>query len=120
MLRPIDPNRCPVDQALEIVGGKWKPIILWRLLGAGTLRFGELQRAIPGVTQRVLTLHLRELERDGLVARKVYAEVPPKVEYTLTAPAQGLMDTMQSMGNWFLQSHQQLRATPPAADDALD
>jgi len=108
MLRSIDPHRCPVDQALEVLSGKWKPLILWRL-HAGTLRFGELQRAVPGVTQRMLTLQLRELERDGLVERTVYAEVPPRVEYALTAPARKLMPVMEGMGEWLLKQHDALR-----------
>lgn len=108
MLKPLDPNRCAVDQALEVLSGKWKPRILWRLVG-GTLRFSDLQRAIPPVTQRMLTLQLRELERDGLVVRKVYAEVPPKVEYSLTAPARKLMPSMQAMGKWLLEHHVELR-----------
>ena len=80
----IDPKRCPVDQAIELLGGKWKPLILWRL-NPGTLRFGQLQKALPDVTQRTLTLQLRELESEGLVERTVYPEVPPKVEYALTS-----------------------------------
>lgn len=108
MLRSLDPHRCPVDQALEVVAGKWKPLILWRL-HAGTLRFGELQRAVPGVTQRMLTLQLRELERDGLVERTAYAEVPPRVEYALTAPARKLMPVMEGMGAWLQKHHADLR-----------
>lgn len=108
MLKPLDPNRCAVDQALEVLSGKWKPRILWRLQAA-TLRFSELQRAIPPVTQRMLTLQLRELERDGLVVRKVYAEVPPKVEYSLTAPARKLAPHMQAVGQWLLEHHAELR-----------
>src|SRR5262245_40506504 len=104
MLKPFDRTRCPVDQALDLVGGKWKPLILWRL-ASGTLRFGQLQRALPGVTQRMLTLQLRELERDGLVTRTVYAEVPPRVEYALTEPARGLLPVMESMGQWLLDHH---------------
>jgi DNA-binding HxlR family transcriptional regulator len=117
MLKPLDPNRCAVDQALEVLSGKWKPRILWRLQ-AGTLRFNELQRAIPPVTQRMLTLQLRELERDGLVVRKVYAEVPPKVEYSLTAPARQLAPRMQAMGQWLLEHHAELRELSRDADRA--
>jgi len=109
MLRSLDANRCPVEQALEVVGGKWKPLILWRLAG-GTLRFGQLQRSMPGVTQRMLTLQLRELERDGLVQRTVHAEVPPRVEYTLTEPARGLLPVMREMGEWLLRHHGDLAA----------
>src|SRR5688500_411717 len=84
----IDRRRagCPVELALDLVGGKWKPLILYRL-SLGTLRFAQLQKSMPQVTQRMLTLQLRELERDGLVHREVYAEVPPRVEYSITPAA---------------------------------
>ncbi len=109
MLKPLDPQRCPVDQALELLSGKWKPRILWRLQ-VGTMRFNELQRAIAPVTQRMLTLQLRELERDGLVVRRVYAEVPPRVEYSLTAPARELTPSLRAVGQWLLDHHAELRA----------
>jgi DNA-binding HxlR family transcriptional regulator len=100
-------GRCPVDLAIDLVGGKWKPLILYRLRD-GTMRFGELQRAIPKVTQRMLTLQLRELERDGLVVRTVYAEVPPRVEYTMTEPARGLLPIMESLGRWVIANQAEL------------
>ncbi len=106
-------GRCPVDVAIDVVGGKWKPLILHRL-GAGTLRFGQLQRAIAPVTQRMLTLQLRELERDGLVLRTVYAQVPPKVEYTLSAPARSLLPVLESLGRWLLAHQGELRKARPA------
>jgi DNA-binding HxlR family transcriptional regulator len=105
-------GRCPIDLAIDVVGGKWKPIILYRL-GGGTMRFGELQRAIPAVTQRMLTLQLRELERDGLLSRTVYAEVPPRVEYTLTEPARAMLPILESLGHWLIAHHGELRK--PAA-----
>lgn len=105
----IDANRCPVDQAIELVGGKWKPLILWRLSG-GTLRFGQLQRALPQVTQRMLTLQLRELERAGLVARTVYPEVPPKVEYALTGLGRTVMPVLEALGQWLKDHTAELRA----------
>jgi|SRR5882672_6524936 len=100
----IDANRCPVDQAIELVGGKWKPLILWRL-SVGTLRFGQLQRTMPQVTQRMLTLPLRELESAGLVQRTVYPEVPPKVEYMLTALGRSVLPVLEALGQW-LRAHQ--------------
>jgi DNA-binding HxlR family transcriptional regulator len=96
-------NRCSVDLAINLVGGKWKSLILYRLR-EGSMRFGQLQRAIPEATQRMLTLHLRALERDGLITRKVYAEVPPRVVYTLTEPALQLVPILESMGLW-LREH---------------
>lgn len=101
-------GRCPIDLSLEVIGGKWKPIILYRL-GAGTLRFGELQRAVPRATQRMLTLQLRELERDGMLIRTVYAEVPPRVEYALTEPARLLLPILEAMGHWLLDNHADIR-----------
>jgi DNA-binding HxlR family transcriptional regulator len=92
-------GRCPVDFTLKMIGGKWKPLIL-RLLAGGTLRFGQLQRAIPSVTQRVLTLQLRELERDGLLSRTVFPEIPPRVEYSLKPPALELLPILGALGEW--------------------
>lgn len=102
-------NRCPVELALDVVGGKWKPLILYRL-SRGTLRFGQLQRAIPDVSQRMLTLHLRELERDGVVRRHVFPEVPPKVEYSLTEPAKHLVPILEELGAWLREHGSALEA----------
>ncbi len=102
-------GRCPVDFTLKMIGGKWKPLIL-HLLGDGTLRFGQLQRAIPSVTQRVLTLQLRELERDGLLERTVFPEIPPRVEYTLKPPALRLLPILAALGEW-MTSHRDVVGT---------
>ncbi len=90
---------CPVEITLKILGGKWKPIILWHL-NRGTLRFNELSRLIEGITQKMLTQQLRELEADGLIRRKVYPEVPPKVEYSMTEHGKSLKPVLQAMGDW--------------------
>lgn len=90
---------CPVEATLEVIGGKWKGVILFHLLG-GTKRFGELQRAVGSVTQRMLTKQLRELERQGLVHRKVYPVVPPKVEYSLTEKGQTLEPIITLLQKW--------------------
>ena len=90
---------CPVEATLELIGGKWKGIILYYLLD-GRLRFSELKRRIGCVTQRMLTKQLRELESAGLVNRLVYAEVPPKVEYELTEEGKSLRPVINSLKTW--------------------
>ncbi len=90
---------CPVVYAVSKLGGKWKLIVVHNLID-GPLRFGELRRAIPDITQRMLTLTLRELEEDGIVNRHVFEVVPPHVEYSLTEVGQGLESVMSSLGDW--------------------
>jgi DNA-binding HxlR family transcriptional regulator len=92
-------TRCPAEATLGVIGGRWKVPILWHLL-VGTRRFSELRRALGHVTQKMLAQQLRELERDGVVSRKVYAEVPPKVEYSLTARGRSLRPVVDSMCRW--------------------
>jgi DNA-binding HxlR family transcriptional regulator len=89
-----------MEKVLDIIGGKWKMLVLFHLGMNGTVRFGELKRKIPGVTQRMLTLTLREMEKDGIVNRKVYPEVPPKVEYRLTEEGADLKEVYVTMGKW--------------------
>jgi DNA-binding HxlR family transcriptional regulator len=98
--RKHDPDYgCPIEVTLDVIGGKWKGMILHRLLD-GTARFNELRRLIPPITQRMLTLQLRELERDGVIRRTVHAEVPPKVEYELTTFGRSLAPILKQMAEW--------------------
>lgn len=94
------PYTCGLDVAVDVVGGKWKPMILWALNDSGTLRFGELKRSIAGVSEKVLVQQLRELESDGIVHREVYKEVPPRVEYSLTALGESLNTALAPLGAW--------------------
>lgn len=91
---------CAVELTLQVIGGKWKPIIIYRLGEDGTLRFSEMKRAIPNITQKMLTQQLRELEADGVVHREVYPQVPPKVEYSLTDLGRSVIPLMKSMCAW--------------------
>ncbi|EHM27706.1 MULTISPECIES: winged helix-turn-helix transcriptional regulator [Streptomyces] len=90
---------CGIDAAMDVIGGKWKVLILW-VLNERTCRFGELRRAVTGVTEKVLSSHLKELEDDGIVHREVYAEVPPRVEYSLTPLGLSLNAALEPLGLW--------------------
>ena len=94
-----DYTTCPVEATLNLIQGKWKVVIMFRLSDEPR-RFNELTRLLPDITQRMLTNQLRELERDGLVHREVYAEVPSRVEYSLTELAESLMPIMLSIKDW--------------------
>lgn len=89
-----------VELTLDIIGGKWKPLILWHLGTGGTKRFSEIKRSLPGITQKMLTQQLRELETDGMINRKIYPQVPPKVEYSLTEEGNSLMPVLDTMCKW--------------------
>lgn len=105
---------CPTEATLAVIGGRWKVPILWNLQ-ASRQRFGELSRLLPGITQKMLTQQLRELESDGLVLRTVYAEVPPRVEYSLTdlgTSLQPVLATLTSWGEVYLKRHA-AKKTPP-------
>ena len=90
---------CPVEAAVDVFGGKWKALILW-WLQERTWRFAELRRQIPGITEKMLTQQLRELEADGIVARRVYPTVPPKVEYSLTEYGRSLKRALRALCDW--------------------
>lgn len=90
---------CAVEAAISLIDGKWKSVVMYHLLG-GTMRFNQLRKTIPGVTQRMLTNQLRELEDDGLVSRRVYAEVPPKVEYSLSPLGLSMAPILKALKEW--------------------
>lgn len=90
---------CPVATTINLIGNKWKLLIIRDLLG-GTKRFGELRKSLPGISQRVLTENLRALENDGLLERKVFAEVPPRVEYSLNKTGLSLQNIINAMAEW--------------------
>ncbi|WP_186675951.1 winged helix-turn-helix transcriptional regulator [Pseudomonas vanderleydeniana] len=100
-------------RAFALLSGKWKLEIMW-LLNQRIYRFGELRKAIPGITQHMLTAQLRELEADGLVTRTVFAEVPPRVEYEITAKARGLGPTMEALTAWWNEYGRSLPVKPVA------
>ncbi|MBC8059599.1 MAG: winged helix-turn-helix transcriptional regulator [Clostridiaceae bacterium] len=91
---------CSFDITMDLIGGKWKPIIIWHLGTKGTKRFSELKKLLPNITQKMLTQQLRELETDSLVKRKVYPQVPPKVEYSLSDLGGSLMPILRMMCDW--------------------
>ncbi|MHC1746819.1 MAG: winged helix-turn-helix transcriptional regulator [Cellulosilyticaceae bacterium] len=91
---------CTFEITIDLIGGKWKPLIIWHLGTKGTRRFNELRKLIPQTTQKMLTQQLRELEADNLVIRKVYPQVPPKVEYSLTELGESLMPILSMMCHW--------------------
>lgn len=94
------PYFCGIDAAMDVVAGKWKSLILWELQHFGTRRFAELRRGLPGVSEKMLIQHLREMEEDGLVHREVFHQVPPKVEYSLTEDGVSLNAALASLGRW--------------------
>lgn len=107
---------CPVEATLDVIGGKWKGVILYKLLERPK-RFSELKRQFPKITQRMLTLQLRELEEDGLVHREIYKEIPPRVEYSLTEFGKTLEPILLAMLTWGVQYTNQI-ATRKSAQAA--
>lgn len=91
---------CPVETTLTLIGNKWQVLILRDLILNGTMRFGELRRSVGKISQKVLTTNLRAMEESGLVHREVFAEVPPRVEYSLTDLGQSLKPVLDALWNW--------------------
>jgi len=96
----FDEKSCPVTATMQVLGGKWKSILINAIYLTSPARFGELRRSVKGITQSMLTQQLRELEDDGIISRKIYAEIPPRVEYTLTEFGLTLSPIMLSMAKW--------------------
>jgi DNA-binding HxlR family transcriptional regulator len=112
--------RCFFELALSVMGGKWKPIILYHLGQTGVLRFSEMRRGMPEVTDRMLTRQLRELEADGLIRREVFRQVPPRVEYSLTEPGLGLFPILVAMRDWGAGYEKAMGAAPTPAGEAYE
>ncbi|MDD7792834.1 MULTISPECIES: winged helix-turn-helix transcriptional regulator [Clostridium] len=91
---------CEIEVTFEVIGGKWKPLILWYLGEINTLRFGQLKHLIPDITHKILTKQLRDLEENGLIERKVYPEIPPKVEYSITENGKEVLPILEMMCDW--------------------
>jgi DNA-binding HxlR family transcriptional regulator len=91
---------CGTSYTLDLIGSRWKPLILWRLLLQDCLRYSQLKNSMPNISERILILQLRELEQDKLISRKVYPEVPPRVEYSLTALGLSLEPILRSLSVW--------------------
>lgn len=91
---------CPVEYTLSIMGGKWKPVILWHLAVEGVRRYGEIKKSVTGITHKMLSQQLKELEWDGLIHRQEYHQIPPKVEYSLTDKGASLMPVLKTMCEW--------------------
>ena len=98
-MEPIQKYECPVEAVNALIGGRWKIVILSRLM-EGTRRYGEIKRSIQYISEKMLIQQLRQLENDGLIERQQYPEVPPRVEYSLTAKGQTLVPIFQYMGEW--------------------
>ncbi|BCB74971.1 helix-turn-helix domain-containing protein [Phytohabitans flavus] len=113
------PYICGIDAAMDVVSGKWKSLILWELNNYGTRRFGELRRGLPGVSEKMLIQHLREMEEDGLIHREVYREVPPRVEYSLTEDGKSLNEALRPLGEWGTKRSARLAAGSELIDQAF-
>lgn len=98
-LADMGAGKCSIPRVQEVLGGKWKIVLVWAM-AEGPVRFGELRRMLGGITESTLTRQLRELERDGMIHREVFREVPPHVEYSLTPAGEGLVPVLHAMDAW--------------------
>ena len=113
----LNSKNCPVTHAVRLMGRRWKPLVLY-YLKPGPLRFSELRRCVPEATQKMLTQTLRDLERDGLILRQVYAVVPPRVEYSLTPLGVTLRDPLHALEVWASQHMHEVRSARERFDSA--
>ena len=111
-----DPTACPVQTTVDVIGGKWKPGIVFRLQN-GTYRFGALKREMPWISERVLIRQLKELEADGVVTRTDYREVPPRVEYALSAYGETLRPLLREVAKWGAAHIERGASAPPNSAD---
>lgn len=102
--------RCAMDLTLGLIGGKWKSLILW-YIGEKTIRFSDLRRSLPQITQKMLTQQLRQLEENGLVNRLIYTQIPPKVEYSLTEAGKNLLPILSTLCHWGLNHANEIEST---------
>src|SRR5262247_593978 len=112
-------QKCPAERTLDIIGGRWKVLILWQLFQTER-RFSELLRAVSGITQKMLTQQLRELEKDGIVHRQVYPQIPPKVEYSLTPLGESLRPVVDAMCKWGLRQCEGARKPETSQSPAVN
>jgi len=108
---------CPVETGLDLISGRWKARILWKLY-QGTMRYGELRRALPGITEKMLARQLRELERDQLVTRTQYPEMPPRVEYSLSEFGETMRPILEALREWGVANNERISAIVDCGSEA--
>lgn len=108
---------CSMELTLDIIGGKWKPVIIWHL-GKKTMRFNELKRALPNITQKMLTQQLRALEESRLINRVIYNQIPPKVEYSLTDYGKSLLPVLSDLCEWAIRYTNSISANAACREEA--
>ena len=99
-MEPNMRNDCAIDATMSVIEGRWKAVVLCKLMKKGTMRFNQLMKEIEGVSPRMLTKQLKELEKDGMVSRKTYAEIPPRVEYSLTKRGESIIPVLSAIARW--------------------